>query len=105
MTLTALSFKCPKCGSSDVIYSCNPSCCFNHVCSDCYATFEPETVRVGEYAGEIGDVPDIDASGPTAPCVRCGEYRLFGISDDPLLLGQVLCVSCRALLSINFEPS
>jgi hypothetical protein len=101
ITLIPLSFACPKCGSADIIYSCSPSCCFNHVCSRCYATFEPETTRVGEFTGEIGPVPEVDSTGPTAPCARCGECRLFGVSDDSIAPGQVLCVSCRALLTLT----
>ena len=103
VTLAALSFACPKCGSPDVIYSCSPACCFNHVCSQCYATFEPETVRVGEFSGEIGKLPEVDTTGPTAPCARCGEYRLFsveGASPSPDLL---LCVACRSLLTLDLK--
>jgi len=103
MTLTPLSFNCPKCGSADVVYSCTPSCCFNHVCSRCYATFEPETTRVSEYIGELGPLPQSDLTGPTAPCARCGEYRLFAINDDALPAGQLVCVSCRALLTIELK--
>lgn len=96
-----MSFACPKCGSTDVLYSCSPSCCFNHVCSQCYATFEPETTRVGEFAGELGPVPDVDTTGPTAPCARCGEYRLYAVAGDSIPPDQVLCVSCRALLTLE----
>ena len=100
VALTPLSFACPKCGSTDVFYSCSPSCCFNHVCSQCYATFEPETTRVGEFNGELGPIPEVDTTGPTAPCARCGEYRLFRIVEG-VPRDQVLCVSCRALLTLE----
>ncbi len=101
VVLRPLSFACPKCGSRDVLYSCSPSCCFNHVCSQCYATFEPETRRVGEFTSELGPLPDVDTTGPTAPCARCGEYRLFRVDGDSVRPDQVLCVSCRALLSLE----
>lgn len=101
LVLTPLSFDCPKCGSTDVFYSCSPSCCFNHVCSRCYATFEPETTRVGEFAGELGPVPEVDTTGPTAPCARCGEHRLFTAAGESIPPGQVMCVSCRALLTLE----
>jgi MoaA/NifB/PqqE/SkfB family radical SAM enzyme len=103
MILRPLSFNCPKCGSADVVYSCSPSCCFNHVCSHCYATFEPQTTRVGEFAGEMGDVPEADPAGPTAPCTRCGEYRLFEITDESVPAGRLVCISCRALLILELE--
>lgn len=104
MTLAPLSFNCPKCGSSDVVYSCTPSCCFNHVCSQCYATFEPVTTRVGEYDGEFGLLPEVDSAGPTAPCARCGECRLFAITDEASDR-HLLCVSCRAVLSFELKES
>src|SRR5580692_10923550 len=103
MILTPLAFKCPKCGSADVVYSCTPSCCFNHVCGQCYSTFEPKTERVGEYAGDIGPLPEADSAGPTAPCARCGEHKLFGIKDQSVPAERLLCVSCRALLTIELE--
>lgn len=102
-TLAPLSFACPKCGSPDVIYSCSPACCFNHVCSRCYATFEPETVRVGEFTGEIGSVPDVDTTGPTAPCARCGEYKLFKVIGASESTDQFVCVACRALLTLELK--
>src|SRR5713101_7390774 len=103
MTLAPLSFICPKCGSADVVYSCTPSCCFNHVCSRCYATFAPKTTRVGDYEGEIVPLPEADSAGPTAPCARCGEYRLVEVRGIGLPPGQLLCVSCGALLTVELE--
>lgn len=104
MTLAPLAFKCPQCGSADVIYSCSPSCCFNHVCSQCYSTFEPETERVGEYAGDAGPLPELDPAGPTAPCARCGEHQLFTVSDPSVPPGQVFCAACHALLTVRLTP-
>lgn len=101
MMLAPLSMACPECGSAEVFYSCSPNCCFNHVCSRCYATFEPATVRVGEFTGEIGAVPEVDATNPTAPCARCGEHRLFAVSDAAVPSGQLLCIACRALLTLE----
>jgi hypothetical protein len=101
VALMPLAFACPKCGSADVLYSCSPSCCFNHVCSRCYATFEPQTTRVGEYSGELGPFPEVDSTGPTAPCARCGEHRLFGIAADSIPANQALCIACRALLTVE----
>jgi hypothetical protein len=101
MVYRALAFLCPQCGSPEVVYSCNPSCCFNHVCGKCYTTFEPATVKVGELAGELGPLPpDPDPTGPTAPCARCGECKLFAIADGPTA-GKLVCVSCKALLTLE----
>lgn len=102
MTLAPLSMPCPQCGSNDVVYSCQPDCCFNHVCCKCYTTFEPTTIQVGELKEEINPIPpEPDPDAPTAPCARCGEWKLFVISDGAHR-GQLLCVSCEALLSLAF---
>ena len=99
MRLSPISIACPQCGSKDVIYSCQPTCCFNHVCNHCYTTFELETTKVGELQEAFAAPPDPDPSNPTAPCARCGEARVFAIADrqDP----QYVCVSCKALLSLS----
>ena len=101
MTLTPLAVSCPQCGSNDVFYSCKPECCFNHVCNRCYTTFELETTRVGELPDPFEVPPDPDPSGPTAPCARCGEYRIFALGDRPGAPQQYLCVSCKALLTLE----
>ena len=108
MLLAPISIACPQCGSPDVVYSCKPDCCFNHVCSKCYTTFQTATVRTGELQGEIAAVPpDPDPSGPTAACARCGEITLFAIAEDGERSGTLLCFSCKALLMleiIDIEP-
>ena len=100
MRLSAISVPCPQCGSKDVVYSCQPTCCFNHVCNNCYTTFELETIKVGEMREEFPMPPDPDPSSPTAPCARCGEARVFAIVDSQG--PEYLCVSCKALLSLSF---
>ena len=40
--------RCPQCNSADVVYSCEPKCCYNHVCAECRSTFELNTVKTGE---------------------------------------------------------
>lgn len=98
MTLQPLSVCCPTCGSADVLYSCKPDCCFNHVCNGCYTTFELETERIGEIAEDLGSVPEQDPTAPTAPCARCGECRVFEIAGDAD--HRLACSDCRALLRL-----
>jgi len=101
MTLTPLAIHCPHCGSLDVFYSCSPACCFNHVCSKCYTTFEPVTLRVGEIEIDRNAVPeDPESTAPTAPCARCGEHKLFTIAEGPES-GKSVCVACNALLTLE----
>ena len=105
MTLAPLAVACPKCGStSDVVYSCKPECCFNHVCAKCYTTFEPVTHRVGQLTGELGPLPpDPDPTAPTAACARCGESKLFAVMGNDAGSGQLVCVSCKALLTLELS--
>ncbi len=104
MTLASLHVACPKCGSSDVVYSCKPECCFNHVCGQCYTTFELGTSRIGEAAGDLGPIPpDPDPSAPTAPCARCGEYKLFAVVENGSPSGRLVCTDCKALLTLEIS--
>jgi hypothetical protein len=105
MTLAPVVVACPECGSTrDVVYSCKPECCFNHVCANCYTTFELSTNRVGEATEDLGPLPpDPDPASPTAPCARCGECKLFAIVSNGTPSDQMVCVSCRALLTLEFS--
>jgi hypothetical protein len=99
MRLSPISIACPQCGSKDVLYSCQPTCCFNHVCNNCYTTFELETTKVGELPDPFAMPPEPEPSSPTAPCARCGEAKVFAIVDteEP----AYFCVSCKALLTLS----
>jgi len=99
MRLSPISISCPQCGSRDVIYSCQPTCCFNHVCNNCYTTFELQTTKLGEIQEDFEMPPDPDPSCPTAPCARCGEAKVFAIVDSQ---AEYVCVSCNAHLALHF---
>ena len=103
MSLTTLQARCPRCQSADVIYSCVPACCFNHVCGDCQSSFELLTSPLpGPAPPNLEDdclPPDRDACSPTAPCVKCQGISVYQISGGEVLI----CLDCRNLLKIGYE--
>jgi DNA-directed RNA polymerase subunit RPC12/RpoP len=92
-----LELNCPVCGSSSVFYSCTPNCCFNHVCSDCGATFEPVTkVKGGRLSGVVPPSPLPEAADPTAACARCDSTAVYLTEDNNLV-----CANCGLLLELE----
>lgn len=91
-----LQLSCPICGSGDVFYSCEPKCCFNHVCADCKATFEPVTQKAsGKRVIQTPDPPP-DASDPTVACCVCESVAVY-VDDD----GTLVCADCRQSLTLE----
>ena len=98
MQTRALSLACPLCGSAAVFYSCTPSCCFNHVCADCGATFEPATkLRGGAASGVEPPDPLPDAADPTVACARCDSTEVYEIAE-----GSLVCAKCGSLLALEY---
>ncbi len=94
MKTRKLEIACPQCGSKEVFYSCTPGCCFNHVCSDCGTTFEPETSFAGEFLkGVMAPDPLPDSTDPTAECAKCNGTQVYLMED-----GGLVCGSCGAKL-------
>ncbi|MBI3209527.1 MAG: hypothetical protein HYZ37_11585 [Candidatus Solibacter usitatus] len=92
-----LQFQCPTCGSADVFYSCEPKCCFNHVCAECKTTFEPVTLLASKDRRRI-DAPDPppECTEPTVACCVCESVRVFLDDDDALV-----CMDCGAVLKME----
>jgi len=94
---------CPKCGGKDIVYSCEPKCCFNHVCADCRSTFELNTAKTGRFDHQTAIAAEEPASSdPTSGCANCGSVRVAVLSSAPdeILL---LCANCRALSKLLIE--
>ena len=95
--------RCPKCGGAEIVYSCEPKCCFNHVCADCRSTFEINTHKTGRFdldaALQFGEP---ESGEPTTGCAACDSLKLAVLSSngDQTLL---LCGHCRAVLSLAIE--
>ena len=95
-----LEIPCPTCGSRDVFYSCEPKCCFNHVCEDCRTTFEPATVaKGGTMPGAIPPAPLPDCTQPAVACIKCESVAVYMLPDSDGLV----CTKCGALLVITLD--
>jgi transcription initiation factor TFIIIB Brf1 subunit/transcription initiation factor TFIIB len=94
-----LQLACPVCGSAEVFYSCTPNCCFNHVCGDCGATFEPVTEWKQAGPGRVlPPDPLPEAADPTAACAKCESTRVYSLEED----GGAVCADCGAALEIRY---
>lgn len=96
-SLAPITLACPLCGSADVFYSCEPKCCFNHVCADCRASFEPVTRFTGAFRhGLQPPDPPPDSSDPTVACAKCESIAVYVDSDQALV-----CTGCGAVLVLE----
>ena len=95
--------KCPQCGGREIVYSCEPKCCFNHVCADCRSTFEINTQKTGRFDHETAISGEEPESGdPTTGCGSCESLKVTVIrADGDEIL--VLCAKCRAVSKVVIE--
>ncbi len=104
MQLLPIDVNCPNCGSAAVTYTCEPKCCFNHLCGDCYCTFELVTKPSGERAvPEEKPRGERDSLAPTAPCAVCGSLEVFLAGEEPGRAERLVCVHCWSWLELRFE--
>ena len=97
MKTRKLLLACPVCGSADIVYSCEPKCCFNHVCADCRSTFEPASRALGgTLRGVEPPDPLPESTDPTVACAKCESTRVYVLED-----GRLVCDACGALLELE----
>jgi len=103
MPLRPLTVACPACGSENVTYTCEPSCCFNHVCGDCYSSFELFTELLGDNPG-AGQKPsqERDSLAPTVACARCESLDVFMVEEAASPSRPLVCAACQASLQLGF---
>lgn len=95
--------RCPQCGGAEIVYSCEPKCCFNHVCADCRSSFQLRTRKTGRFDRETAIQAEEPQSGePTTGCAACEslEIAVLSSSEEETLL---LCGHCRAVLALAIE--
>jgi hypothetical protein len=94
-----LAIACPVCASSEVFYTCTPDCCFNHVCNNCGATFEPATTATGRAVSAVSPPDPLpDASDPTVACAKCYATAVYLIEG-----GELACAKCGAVLALEID--
>lgn len=95
--------RCPTCGSAEIIYTCEPKCCFNHLCAGCRTTFQLLTRRrEGERKAVRADVALPESSDATAACAICESLRVYVISVGEES-GEMACGECGARLELVYE--
>jgi hypothetical protein len=95
--------RCPKCGGAEIIYSCEPKCCFNHVCADCRSTFEINTVKTGQpVTAPNADIEEPQSGEPTTGCASCESLRVAVLKSEE---NETLlcCGKCGAISRIVIE--
>ena len=104
MLLLPLSVSCPNCGSKDVTYTCEPKCCFNHLCGSCYTTFELVTTALGKKFHDV-QIPagERDSLAPTTACAVCESLDLFQVDEGQGPGDTLFCSACHTLLKLEFE--
>ena len=93
--------RCPQCGSADIVYSCEPKCCFNHVCAECRSTFELNTQKTGESDPIWVDNKEPGSGDATTDCASCGSLRVAVMKKEPDII--VVCGECQALSKVVVE--
>lgn len=104
MILRPLTIACPSCGSTDVTYTCETKCCFNHICAACYTTFELATEALGRrLGGLVAPETERDCLAPTVACAQCDGIDVYALGGADAPAGHLLCTACHALLKLNVE--
>ena len=97
MRTRKLALACPVCKSTEVFYSCEPKCCFNHVCAQCHSTFEPATRALGgNLTGIEPPDPLPESTEPTVACAKCESTRVYVMED-----GRLVCAACGEVLELE----
>jgi hypothetical protein len=98
-----LIVQCPSCGSSEITYTCEPKCCFNHICSACYTTFELFTEPLGRMLTGIEKPPqERDSLAPTVACAQCDSFGVYRVTPEGGPPDALVCTDCHALLQLGF---
>ena len=100
--LSLITVKCPNCVSDGIVYSCEPECCFNHVCGKCLTTFELATTA-GDKSPLNSEylLPEKEITLPTTECDACGSIEVY-VLDTEKTYENLVCADCSNLLTLEF---
>jgi hypothetical protein len=103
MTPQPLVVQCPSCGSNEITYTCEPKCCFNHICAACYTTFELFTEALGRRLTGMEKPPqEPDSLAPTVACAQCDSLEVYMVAPEGGSPEALVCIECQALLKLGF---
>jgi hypothetical protein len=103
MTPQPLVVQCPSCGSNEITYTCEPKCCFNHICGACYTTFELFTESLGRRLSDIEQPrQERDSLAPTVACAQCDSLEVYTVTPAGGSPEALVCAECHALLRLGF---
>jgi hypothetical protein len=103
MTPQPLLVQCPSCGCGDITYTCEPACCFNHICTACYTTFELFTEALGRTLTDLQKpLGERDSLAPTVACARCEGVEVYQLEQADGSRGDLVCAACHTLLRLGF---
>jgi hypothetical protein len=104
MMLHPLLVQCPSCGSGDITYTCEPKCCFNHLCAACYTSFQLFTEPLGRVlSGLEKPLQERDCLAPTVACAQCDSIEVYRVEPTDGSPGELVCAECRALLRLGSD--
>jgi hypothetical protein len=104
MTLRPFVVQCPSCASDDITYTCEPKCCFNHICAACYTTFQLVTTPIGPTLKGLPEpLGERDCLAPTVACGRCESLDVYTVEGTDTAPAPLVCAACQALLQLEFE--
>ena len=94
--------RCPQCNSADIVYSCEPKCCFNHVCAECRSTFELNTQKTGQTDEIWVDSGEPSSGEATTGCASCDSLKVAVLRTNAE--GTFLvCGDCQAVSKLLIE--
>lgn len=96
--MPVLAVPCPLCASHEVVYTCEPRCCFNHVCTACKASFLLATEVAGGRSDGPAAVDPKESGEPTARCCACRSLDVISLDS-----GGCVCAACGVNLKLVYQ--